>query len=71
MFGWQKKVRRKKVKGKKVEEEKDSKKWNDCLVVWYKRKWKERKIKNEKKENIYLENDKNNPNIFLWFLLKN
>jgi len=46
LFGWSKKVKEKKVRGKIVEGMKEGRMWEDCLVVWYKWKWEE----NEKKE---------------------
>jgi hypothetical protein len=46
LFGWQKKVKGKKVKEKNGKGMKVSRKWDDCLVVWNEWKWKE----NEKKE---------------------
>jgi len=57
MFGWSKKVKGKIVKGKIVEGMTVSRKWDNYLVVWYQRKWKE----SWRKDRSILLNDINFP----------
>jgi hypothetical protein len=48
LFGWERKVEGKKVRGKNAEGMNVSRKWDDCLVVWFEWKW----IESERKERF-------------------
>jgi hypothetical protein len=44
------------VEGKKIEGKKVNGNWSDFIVVWYKRKWKERKLKSKReKRSIFIQ----------------